>query len=253
MAGLLVPPQLFFNDQDGVPLAGGNLFTYVPGTTTPKATWQDSLATIFNTNPIQLDVRGACVCYGDGDYRLILTDSVGNQIFDLQSDEPLPASAIGAILPCLGAQTLQAFRDCDGTTAAIAAAVAAVELMPGPSGPTGPAGPQGPLGPTGPAGSPPTGQASNGNPSFWRDPTTGYTVSWGNSATDGTGTGTVFFARVYTQIQSVVVSPLGGGINLGAGRISVMNGNAFETFFVDTDNHGAQANVLFTWAAFGFS
>lgn len=253
MAGLLVPPQLQFSDQDGVPLAGGFLYTYVPGTTSPKATWQNTAETIFNTNPIQLDVRGACICYGDGDYRLVLTDSLGVQIFDLLSDEPLPASAVGAILPCLGAQTLQAFRDCDGTTAAIAAAIAAVELMPGPSGPTGPTGPTGPIGVTGPAGSPPTGQAGNGNPSFWRDPTTGFTIQFGNAQADATGNGIVFYARVFTQVQSVTVTNLGATINTGAPQVVINNGNAFGVFIEDTDNHGGVPLWRFSWIACGFS
>src|SRR5690349_20234471 len=142
-ANLLLSPQQVFCDANGKPYAGGKLYTYTPGTLTEKFTWQDADETIFNSNPIVLDVRGACVIYGDGDYRLVLTDANDVQVFDLLSSEPLPASAIGPILPCLGSQTLSAFRDCAGITAAINAALSAIDLMPGPVGPTGPQGIQG--------------------------------------------------------------------------------------------------------------
>ena len=38
MAVLAVPPFLQFLDSDGNPLAGGKVYTYAAGTTTPKAT-----------------------------------------------------------------------------------------------------------------------------------------------------------------------------------------------------------------------
>jgi hypothetical protein len=48
--------QLFNNS--GIPLAGGQIWTYVAGTTTPTATWVDSTQGIANTNPIILDASG---------------------------------------------------------------------------------------------------------------------------------------------------------------------------------------------------
>lgn len=51
------PVQQFF-DNNGRPLDGGLLFTYVAGTTTKIATYKDSTGGTPNTNPIVLDYRG---------------------------------------------------------------------------------------------------------------------------------------------------------------------------------------------------
>lgn len=67
---------------NGVPLAGGTVAFYVPNTTTPKNTWQDSLQTILNTNPIILDASGEAIIYGSGQYRQVVKDASGNLIWD---------------------------------------------------------------------------------------------------------------------------------------------------------------------------
>lgn len=51
--------QRFF-DQNGVPLAGGKLYSYVAGTTTLQGTYSNATGTT-NTNPVVLDSQG----YGD--------------------------------------------------------------------------------------------------------------------------------------------------------------------------------------------
>jgi len=50
-----------FFDLNGDPLAGGLLYTYFAGTTTPSSTWTSHLANTFNTNPIVLDSAGRVV------------------------------------------------------------------------------------------------------------------------------------------------------------------------------------------------
>jgi len=52
------PPKLQFFDANGNPLVGGKLHTYLAGTTTPQATYQDKAGVSANTNPIILDARG---------------------------------------------------------------------------------------------------------------------------------------------------------------------------------------------------
>ena len=47
----------FFNN-DGVPLAGGLIYTYAAGTNTPSATYTSSAGTIAHSNPIVLDSAG---------------------------------------------------------------------------------------------------------------------------------------------------------------------------------------------------
>jgi len=71
----------FFNsqffDNDGAPLAGGKLYTYVSGTTTPQTTYQDEAGASPNTNPIILDAAGRCELWLDpaDQYTLKLTDA----------------------------------------------------------------------------------------------------------------------------------------------------------------------------------
>lgn len=54
-----------FFDNNGQPLAKGLLFSYVAGTTTKQATYQDNTSGNPNTNPIVLDFRGECQLWLD--------------------------------------------------------------------------------------------------------------------------------------------------------------------------------------------
>ena len=47
-----------FFDNNGAPLAGGLIYTYAAGTTTPQATYTTSAGTIAHSNPIVLDSAG---------------------------------------------------------------------------------------------------------------------------------------------------------------------------------------------------
>ena len=61
MASVLLSPygngQQFFDD-NGVPLAGGLIYTYQAGSSTPLVTYTENGGTIANTNPIVLDASG---------------------------------------------------------------------------------------------------------------------------------------------------------------------------------------------------
>lgn len=81
-ATILPLPETQFVDGNGVPYVGGNVYFYVPNTSTPKNTWQDPLQQNLNTNPIILDGAGRAVIYGSGQYRQVLTDSLGDIIWD---------------------------------------------------------------------------------------------------------------------------------------------------------------------------
>lgn len=76
----VLKPQYF--DDDGNPLAGGMLFSYVAGTSIPLATYVDSTGDTPNTNPIVLDSAGrANVWLSAGSYKFILEDSLGDVLF----------------------------------------------------------------------------------------------------------------------------------------------------------------------------
>lgn len=75
-----------FIDAAGVPLAGGYLYTYAAGTTTPQATYTDSTASTANSNPIVLDARGeANIWLSSADYKFKLTDANGTEIWTVDN------------------------------------------------------------------------------------------------------------------------------------------------------------------------
>lgn len=208
MATLLIPPQLQFVDANGAPYESGTLATYIPGTLQEVSTWQDANETILNTNPIVLDDRGSCVVFGDGDIRLVLRDSLGNQVFDQVTSAPLPASAISAaMLPVVGALTTSQAMQLLGVNALIQAAISAIELEPGATGPAGPQGVAGPQGPAGPSGASANVQFGLGNPSYALIGPygSGLLIQWGTSVSDGNGNGAAGFAVAYTQPGTVVM------------------------------------------------
>lgn len=82
MTTLLANGEQVFLSNAGVPLAGGSVFFYVPGTTTPKNTWQDSSQISLNTNPVILDSAGRAIIFGQGSYRQQVYDSLSNLIWD---------------------------------------------------------------------------------------------------------------------------------------------------------------------------
>jgi len=76
-------PVMQFFDDNGDPLAGGKLYTYEAGTTTPLATYTDEGGGTANTNPVILDAAGrANIWVATTDlYYWELEDSAGNQIW----------------------------------------------------------------------------------------------------------------------------------------------------------------------------
>jgi hypothetical protein len=87
-ATILPPAETTFLDSNGKPLAGGQVFSYVPNTTTPKNTYQDAAQTILNTNPIILDAAGRAIIWGSGTYRQVVYDQFGNLIWDQITEDP---------------------------------------------------------------------------------------------------------------------------------------------------------------------
>ena len=73
-----------FFDNNGVPLAGGLIYTYAAGTTTPTATYTSSTGSVANSNPIVLDSAGRTAneiwLTAGVSYKFIVQTSVGVQI-----------------------------------------------------------------------------------------------------------------------------------------------------------------------------
>ena len=81
---------------------------YIPGTTQPKDTWQNSGQTILNPNPVTLDSGGRAVIYGSGSYRQVVQDVLGNLVWDQNTSEPNSGSVSfgGTSAGTANAQTL---------------------------------------------------------------------------------------------------------------------------------------------------
>ena len=87
--------QQFF-DANGHPLVGGQVFTYIPGSFTPKTSYSDYAGVVPNTNPITLDALGSAAIWGPGYYRQIVNDSLGNLIWDEVTLAPSGAGGGGS-------------------------------------------------------------------------------------------------------------------------------------------------------------
>jgi hypothetical protein len=89
-------PWLTFFYADGSPVAAGQLFTYLAGTTTPATTYSTSSGTT-NTNPIILDAAGRCeVFLAPGSYRFDLFDSVAAGGALIRSEDNIQATPTGS-------------------------------------------------------------------------------------------------------------------------------------------------------------
>ncbi len=95
-------------DANGAPCVGCKLYFYIPTTTTPKDTYQDSDQTILNTNPVVLDSLGTAIIYGTGVYRQILKDATNVTLWDaITADQvSLNASWAGISSGSANAQTV---------------------------------------------------------------------------------------------------------------------------------------------------
>lgn len=68
-----------FTDDNGEPLDGGKVYTYIAGSSTPLATYTDSTGNSANTNPIILDDTGyAPIWLSNNVYKFVVTDANDN-------------------------------------------------------------------------------------------------------------------------------------------------------------------------------
>ena len=98
-----------FFDNSGVPLAGGLLYSYEAGTTTPAATYTTSAGTIAHTNPIVLDAAGRppqeIWLSGSYQYKLVLKTSAGVLLWTMDNLTGLPAAGSQNDLVATAGQT----------------------------------------------------------------------------------------------------------------------------------------------------
>lgn len=132
MASVLLSPygvgQQFFDD-NGVPLAGGLIYTYQAGSSTPLATYTDNGGVIPNSNPIVLDASGRTpqeIWLFEGySYKFVLKNADDvliqtlDNIYPILQNAPASAPAVptGAILLWSGStgSIPSGWLLCDGT------------------------------------------------------------------------------------------------------------------------------------------
>jgi hypothetical protein len=86
-----------FFDNNGLPLAGGLLYTYAAGTTTPLATYSDNTGATPNANPIVLDsagrVSGEVWLTNGSNYKFVLKTSAAVTVWTYDNIAGVPASS----------------------------------------------------------------------------------------------------------------------------------------------------------------
>ena len=106
--------QTFF-DNDGVPLASGKVYFYLPGTNVLSHTWPSSDPNGKpNPNPVVLDGSGEAVIWGNRSLRQVVTDANDNPIWD----EEVAASISSDELAAPNGSALVGYLK-DGTGAAL--------------------------------------------------------------------------------------------------------------------------------------
>lgn len=116
--GTLSPDaRLQFFDNNGLPLAGGKLLTYVAGTTTPQATYSDVGLTVANANPIILNASGRPSSAGveigvfltpGASYKYVLQSSASVQIWTQDNISTVPGSSANLDITGTAGETLTA-------------------------------------------------------------------------------------------------------------------------------------------------
>ena len=99
MASVLLSPvgvgQQYF-DNNGVPLAGGLIYTYQAGTSTPLATYTSAAGNIANSNPIVLNASGRppseIWILGSYSYKFVLQDANAVQIWSMDNLQGLASA-----------------------------------------------------------------------------------------------------------------------------------------------------------------
>jgi hypothetical protein len=106
MTNRFISPEQQFISNAGQPYAGGFLYFYLSGTSTPTPTYQDQGLTTPNTNPVVLDSAGNAgniFLNSSITYKVVLTDSNNNTIWTFDPVIPTDAPsnpAINAVISC---------------------------------------------------------------------------------------------------------------------------------------------------------
>ena len=98
---LLPNPKQQYFDANGNPLAGGKVYTYAAGTSTPKATYSDAAGVTPNANPVILDSRGEATIFWNGAYKVTLATAADATIYTVDNVTDTAAAGIASTLASL--------------------------------------------------------------------------------------------------------------------------------------------------------
>jgi hypothetical protein len=121
MAHLSPFPKFRALDNNGAPLAGGKLYTYAAGTSTPQNTYTDYTGGVANANPVILDANGeANVWLGTSAYKFVLTNASDVQQWSVDNVSGLNSSSVVTDAIADGAVTTPKIADLNVTTGKLA-------------------------------------------------------------------------------------------------------------------------------------
>lgn len=84
MANLIPPLKYKFTDQNNKPLAGGKIYSYLAGTSTPAATYTDQSGVSANPNPLILDANGeAFIWIRPGYFKFVVKDKDDVELYSI--------------------------------------------------------------------------------------------------------------------------------------------------------------------------
>lgn len=87
-----------FTDDDGNPLVGGLVYSYVTGTTTPKPTYADATLETENTNPLELDGTGRGTMFLEaGGYDFQVHDATDSPIYTVTAVESVAVTFLSSL------------------------------------------------------------------------------------------------------------------------------------------------------------
>ncbi len=93
MPQLTPSPKFHVDDELGNPAVGWKLYSYLAGTSTPKATYPLYTLGAANPNPTILDARGEATIFLDGNYKLVLKDENDATIWTVDDVRDITSSA----------------------------------------------------------------------------------------------------------------------------------------------------------------
>lgn len=110
MSTLLPNGKQYYETSAGIPLVGGQVFTYDTGTTNPRVTYSDAAGTVPNANPVVLDARGEAVIFWSGAYKVVLKDALNNIIWTVDGLSALDAQTLSSTTSAAGGSGLMGYN-----------------------------------------------------------------------------------------------------------------------------------------------